>query len=735
MIKLQGLWLTLLLSAIIPSVSFANGTFTHKLSNVRDTQFTVSWITNSPQTCTVNYGTTTSALVNTAYDDRGTETIDDTHYITIKRLIPDTTYYYDIVCGGVVDNNNGTHYSITTGTSSIPANSDVVYGRVFKQNSTTAAEGAIIYIAIQDNDNQGSAGTSALASTLVDSNGYWSLDLVNIRTQDYQNLFEYATAGDKLWIFAEGALDNAAAQTIDTNNDFPAPDMILGMLVEIKIVDYAGQEIGIVNITTDDILTCYLRGYDAGGNLIGYVLGTWTILGSIGTITPQYGTTTTFDPTTVGTGTILVTDSVHTDTTDVITVTHGSSTAISLYPQTVSLTADDSATFTCVAGDNDGNTWTVTAQTTFTADDPVGTMTANVYQPGKVGTWMITGSYSTLMATATVVVSPGAFVNLSITVLATVTTTMATFSLSVSLYDSDGNPYSGPVAMINTTKSIIPNIVNLVSGEWTGMANISKSPNGGIDTITVFYDKTGVMTTATITVFMSSQQGGTITDKGVTIEFDPGDLGTTNVTVHIATSTQISQPLPGEIQCAGIGYNIALKDESGNEVGTQTGQIGTVTVYLAYSDTNDDGIVDGTQIKEEDLIIYQWENGNWKALTTWVEGVKNITWAYVSHFSTFTLGGRPTTFAPNNNNVFVYPSPYKKGDSKFGGNYIYFSRVSKGAIIKIYNIVGELIKEIEVTENPQPWKIVNENIASGIYIYTVTGGNNGKSIGKIGIIR
>ena len=100
--------------------------------------------------------------------------------------------------------------------------------------------------------------------------------------------------------------------------------------------------------------------------------------------------------------------------------------------------------------------------------------------------------------------------------------------------------------------------------------------------------------------------------------------------------------------------------------------------------------------------------------------------------------GTPTTpvFASNNNHVKVYPNPYKKDDAKFGGDYICFDHVSQGAVIKIYNIAGELIKEIDVNAvELQRWNISQENIASGIYIYTVTGGSEGKSVGKIGIVK
>ena len=436
-------------------------------------------------------------------------------------------------------------------------------------------------------------------------------------------------------------------------------------------------------------------------------------------------------PSTTTTYALTVTDSNGWTAQDEVVVTVSTASTIFIQPATDSLTADESVAFTCIARDNNGNTWTVTTQTTFTTNDPAGTMTANVYHPGKVGTWTITAEYSGLVATATVKVTPGNYVNINITVSATTTTTFATFTITITLYDSDGNPYSGNVSLTNSTNSIIPNTVNLISGTWTGTGTIISSPSNGIDTITAFYNKTGAMATATIMVFMNSQQGGTVTDKGVTIDFDPGDLGTANVTVHIRTATQISQPLPEEIQFAGIVYNIDIRDESGNEVGTQTGQIGTVTVHLAYPDIDNNGVVDGTQIKEKDLIIYQWEEGNWIPLDTTIIEAKNIAWAEVHHFSTFTLAGTPT-IKNNLMEVIVYPNPCRV----YLGQQLHFTQLTAQCTIKIFNIAGELVKEIEHTNgtDEEVWTDPGK-IASGVYLYLIMNDHDQKATGKFGIIK
>ncbi|MEK9149017.1 MAG: T9SS type A sorting domain-containing protein, partial [Candidatus Desantisbacteria bacterium] len=106
--------------------------------------------------------------------------------------------------------------------------------------------------------------------------------------------------------------------------------------------------------------------------------------------------------------------------------------------------------------------------------------------------------------------------------------------------------------------------------------------------------------------------------------------------------------------------------------------------------------------------------------------------AYVKHFSTFTLAGTPTTktFSLNNNDGYAYPNPYKEGVTNFAGGKVSFGGVSEGAVIKIYNIAGELVDTIDAG---QSWNV--QNIASGVYIYTVTGGSGGKSVGKIGIVK
>ena len=111
-----------------------------KVTNVRDTSFTVSWSTDVMATGWLNYGTS-PALGQIAYDDRGAKAIGRSHHVTVQGLAPWATYYFEVVSGATVDDHKGSCYQVTTGpTLDLPA-SHSIYGRVFESDGVTPAEG------------------------------------------------------------------------------------------------------------------------------------------------------------------------------------------------------------------------------------------------------------------------------------------------------------------------------------------------------------------------------------------------------------------------------------------------------------------------------------------------------------------------------------------------------------------------------------------------------------------
>lgn len=163
--------------------------FTVEDEDVIPVSFTVSWISSEPKTGEVRHGLN-SALGITAYDVRCGCILSTTHYVLISDLLPEVTYYFDVVTGGGVDNNGGVHYSFTTGpTIETSPGSDMAFGQVVLPDGSTPADGALVYITIIDDDGSGSSGQSSIISSIVEL-GYWYAQLANARLSDMSGPFE-----------------------------------------------------------------------------------------------------------------------------------------------------------------------------------------------------------------------------------------------------------------------------------------------------------------------------------------------------------------------------------------------------------------------------------------------------------------------------------------------------------------------------------------------------------------
>jgi hypothetical protein len=221
--------ISVLLLGLLLSPGLANGeeAIEVKVTNVRDTAITVTWVSEDQVLGMIYYGVSPDRLDRVAYDDRGKDVKGFTHHITLRRLSPNTTYYFDVASGDTVYDNSGSHYKVTTASSIIPIGSDVIYGQVFKSYGVEVALDAIVYIKVVDKDGVGSSGESQEVSVPVGEHGFWHTDLVNVRSKDLKSLFEYSEIGDSIYLQVEAGPDGEASLQVDTSNDSPAPCMIL----------------------------------------------------------------------------------------------------------------------------------------------------------------------------------------------------------------------------------------------------------------------------------------------------------------------------------------------------------------------------------------------------------------------------------------------------------------------------------------------------------------------------
>ncbi len=235
-------FISFLISSFPVKALFASTPVGISTTNVQNNRFTVSWVTETDETCQVNYGTSAYSLGKRAYDDRGQAASGKTHHVTITGLSANTQYYYEVISGGQAYRNNGRPYTISTGISLTPASvSHVAYGQV-SLSSGGPANGAMVFLKVQDNDGAGTPGTSQTLSALTDNAGWWSMELNSVRTQNLTNYFIFSESGDSEIISARADELAPTAIVIDTARDHPAQTIALAWILNLTLTPWYQNE-------------------------------------------------------------------------------------------------------------------------------------------------------------------------------------------------------------------------------------------------------------------------------------------------------------------------------------------------------------------------------------------------------------------------------------------------------------------------------------------------------------
>ena len=194
-----------------------------KITNVSDSSFTVSWVTQSSVKGFLNFGENSQQLDLTAFDERDAQgNAKDylPHYVSAKNLKTNTKYYFKINSSGKNFDNGGKPYEITTAsTINLPLPpADTAYGMILNQEGNPA-KGAIVYVSL--------ANTTPLSS-LVNDDGSWMVPLSMARTLSLNSYSTYDRQIQLEEIFVQaGSLGTVSAITV-TKNDGPVPTLTLG---------------------------------------------------------------------------------------------------------------------------------------------------------------------------------------------------------------------------------------------------------------------------------------------------------------------------------------------------------------------------------------------------------------------------------------------------------------------------------------------------------------------------
>ncbi|MFQ6101258.1 MAG: FG-GAP repeat domain-containing protein [Anaerolineae bacterium] len=169
-----------------------------------------------------------------------------------------------------------------------------------------------------------------------------------------------------------------------------------------------------------------------------------------------------------------------------LTVEPATALTIEITPDPEAVTAGEVVTYTVMAMDTYGNTWEVTDATVFTITLGAGGSWAdNVYTGETAGTWIVTGAYSSLVATARLTVNPGALHHFAFDAIGDQTAGVA-FSVTITAQDEHDNTvtgYGGTASLTDTTGTINPTATgSFTNGVWTG--NVTITDAGSDVTIT-----------------------------------------------------------------------------------------------------------------------------------------------------------------------------------------------------------------------------------------------------------
>ncbi len=211
----------------------------HRLTNVTENSFTVSFYTDGKTAGFVKYGPEPNKLTSQASDDRdqlsGNVGQYNLHHITVRGVEPSMTYYYVLGTGSRTEfDNQGKPFKVETASkpAGSPPEASTVYGSVSTAGGTPA-EGSIVYLSVEAVGDM---------SSLVKSSGSWAIPFSKARTIDGSD-YAQIEQEDQIKLFIQGA---TSSQTISYQTKVeeaqPVEELSFGSVAASGSAQLADQE-------------------------------------------------------------------------------------------------------------------------------------------------------------------------------------------------------------------------------------------------------------------------------------------------------------------------------------------------------------------------------------------------------------------------------------------------------------------------------------------------------------
>ena len=173
-----------------------------QVSNNNNPSVTISWTADSDVVGEVHYSQNAN-LSNpmTAYDVRGQSFAGCTHFVEITGLTSETTYYFEVVSGGEIDDNEGNYYTFRTMKQPLgPPTPCTITGCVYEEDGITLAVGAMVYLWVTHGGVESYPLSDLLGSPGDATPGCFAFDINQARSTATDDLFPTIDPGDPMQV-------------------------------------------------------------------------------------------------------------------------------------------------------------------------------------------------------------------------------------------------------------------------------------------------------------------------------------------------------------------------------------------------------------------------------------------------------------------------------------------------------------------------------------------------------